>query len=272
MKRKRPILTPHSTSQLPARQELKYVIPQSLADRIALYVRSYCDPDLSLPTGQTEYRITNLYLDSPDLQLLWEKKTLRWARMKARIRTYGERADGPVFVELKRRYGEIVSKTRTKAPRETWAALVDAPTALNPDLFPNSKIDVLEDFCVQCERYRLVPTIALRYDRKPLIGRYDREIRITFDRAVRLAPARGTEFVVDDRDYLPLTFHAGLSTHEPPIVLELKFNRAFPYWMQQLVERFDLDRGSFSKYTRCMDQMLAENLWYAPTALSSMVC
>lgn len=258
-------------SQLPARQELKYVIPQSLADRIALYARSYCDPDTSLPAGQTEYRITNLYLDSPDLQLLWEKKTLRWARMKARIRTYGERAEGPVFVELKRRYGEVVSKTRTKAPRETWATLINTPTALNPALFPNSKIDVLEDFCVQCERYRLVPMIALRYDRQPLIGRHDREIRVTFDRAIRFAPARGAEFIADDRDYLPLTFHAGLSTHEAPIVLELKFNRAFPYWMQQLVERFDLDRGSFSKYTRCMDQMLAENLWYAPTGLGSMV-
>ena len=256
---------------LPARQELKYVIPDSLARRIALFAQTYCDRDASLPPSETVYTITSLYLDSPDLQLYWEKKTLRWERMKVRVRTYGPRSEGPVFAEVKRRYGEVISKTRSMVPRETWKTLVLSPTAFDPALFPKSNVRVLKDFCVQCERYRLRPILSLRYDREPLIGRLDPEIRVTFDRAIRYARVSEPILVEDDVDYTPLTFNAGCYTHEPLVVLELKFNRVFPLWMQQLVERFDLDRGSFSKYMRSIDQMQAELPSYAPTTLGTVL-
>jgi hypothetical protein len=64
-------------------------------------------------------------------------------------------------------------------------------------------------------------------------------------------------------------YEAPAPRSEPPVVLELKFDRSFPLWMQELVERFDLDRGSFSKYGRIVDEMEMAPMFYAPTAHGS---
>jgi hypothetical protein len=254
---------------MPARHELKYIIPESLAQRIAVYASAYCDRDRFLDPGKTEYTITSLYLDSPQLHYFWDKKNLRWDRTKLRVRTYGMQCEGPVFAEVKRRFGDIVSKLRTKVPRETWPTLITSPTAFDPALFPSSKLHVLQDFCIQCERMNLGPLVLVRYDREPFAGRHDRQNRVTLDRSLRHRPAVDPVLSPDDSEYLPVHFSAGVFTCEPRVVLEMKFDRGFPIWMNEMVERFDLDRGSFSKYTRCVDDMQMESMSHAPTAYGS---
>jgi hypothetical protein len=254
---------------VPARHELKYVVPESIAQRIAAYVSAYCDRDRFLDPGETEYTITSLYLDSPDLHFYWDKKNIRWDRVKLRVRTYGLQCQGAIFAEVKRRYGDIVSKSRTIVPRETWASLVNTPTQFDPALFPSSKRHVLHDFCIQCEHMHLLPTVLVRYDREPFAGRYDRQNRVTLDRALRYRSVTDAVLAPNDDDYLPVTYGVGLFTCEPRVVLEMKFDRGFPIWMNELVEHFDLDRGSFSKYTRCVDEMKMESVLHAPTAYGS---
>ena len=254
---------------LPSRHELKYVIPESIAQRVAVYASAYCNRDRFLDPGETKYTITSLYLDSPELHFYWDKKKLRWDRIKLRIRTYGRRSEGPVFAEIKRRYGDIVCKSRTAVPRETWPALITRPTGFDRTSFPSSKLHVLEDFCLQCERMHLRSSVLVRYDREPFAGRHDRQNRITLDRALRYRPVFEPVLAADDREYLPVPFGAGLFTCEPRVVLEMKFDRGFPIWMNELVGQFDLDRGSFSKYTRSVDVMQTESFSHAPTAYGS---
>ena len=61
------------------------------------------------------------------------------------------------------------------------------------------------------------------------------------------------------------------SFDEPLVVLELKFTWSFPRWMQDLVERFDLDRASFSKYSRALDQAMWEPLDCDPAGFRSVL-
>lgn len=258
---------------LPARYELKFVIPEPLVGRVVDFARAYCDSDPHGPEG-APYTITTLYLDGPGLPLWWQKKQLRWDRVKARVRTYGARADGPVFLELKRRYGDVVSKTRLRVPPEAWPALVDEPTTgrgPSDRLEPPGQGGFLDDFRLQCALWRLRPVVAVRYDREALVGRFDRGLRVTFDRAVRWRRVDRAEIPVEEDGFLPLVFGAGVWTPDPRVVLELKFTWAFPRWMQDLVERFDLDRGSFSKYGRAMDQALGEASECDPSAWGSTV-
>jgi hypothetical protein len=260
-----------ATPAVPARYELKYVVPESLARAVSAFARCYCDPDPYLEAGRDEYVLTTLYLDSPDLHLYWDKKTLRWDRLKLRVRAYGDHAESTVFVELKRRYGEVVSKSRTVVPRERWRGLVDAPGAFDRASWPGGGGGVVEDFCLQCLRYRARAVVVLRYDREPLMGRFDSEIRVTFDRGIRFCRTGTPALPGAEGDYLPLLFNAGAWTEEPLVVLELKFTWAFPRWMQELVERFDLDRGSFSKYSRSLDQISWELHDYDPAELRSVL-
>jgi len=253
------------------RFELKYVVPESQARAISAFARCYCDPDPHLVAGEDDYVLTTLYLDSPELHLYWDKKTLRYDRLKLRVRGYGRKADGLVFVELKRRYGDVVSKTRTLVPRDRWAGLVEEPTAFDRTAWAGDGGDVVEDFCLQCVRYRARPIIVLRYDREPLMGRFDPEIRVTFDRGIRFCRTGSLELPAGDDRYLPLVFNAGVWTEEPLVVLELKFTWSFPRWMQDLVERFDLDRASFSKYSRALDQAMWEPLDCDPAGFRSVL-
>jgi len=256
---------------IPARYEIKYVIQESLAQAVADYAQAYCEPDPFLSPGETEYTITTLYMDSPDLRMYWEKKMMFWDRVKLRVRTYGRMADGPVFMELKRRYGDIISKSRTRVERDAWTVLVDDPTAFNAADWPEKRGAVIQDFCMQSILIGARPVVVLRYDRESLVARYDRQLRVTFDRGIRFCRTSCANFPDTDDKYLPLVFGAGLWTPEPRVVLEMKFSNVCPLWMQDMVERFNLDRGSFSKYVRAMDQALDETMSMDPCGIRSMM-
>jgi len=262
-------MSPAATFTLPSRHELKYVVPESIAERVGRCASAYCDRDSYLDPGATRYTITSLYLDTPELHFFWDKKLLRWDRIKLRIRTYGRKSEGPVFVEIKRRYGDIVCKSRTVVPRDMWPTLVVSPPAFDRSLFPSSKLHVLEDFCLQCASMHLRPTILVRYEREPFAGRNDRQNRVTLDRSLRYRSAVDPVLASDDSGYLAVNFGAGLFTCEPRVILEMKFNRGCPIWMMELIERFDLDRGSFSKYVRSVDEMQTDRISHAPTVYRS---
>lgn len=254
---------------IPARYELKYLVPEPVARSIARFARAYCVPDPHLANGEDAYTLTTLYLDSPDLRFHEDKKVLRRDRLKLRVRAYGPAAGGPVFLELKRRYGDVVSKTRTMVEASAWPALVREPTAFDRGAWGGRKPEVVEDFCLQCARYHARPIVAVRYDREPLQGRLDRDVRVTFDRGIRFCRVAEPVVPAPDDLYLPLRFGTGQGLCGGWVVLELKFTWSFPRWMQELVEHFDLDRGSFSKYGRALEQALGELRDHDPAGIRS---
>jgi len=42
----------------------------------------------------------------------------------------------------------------------------------------------------------------------------------------------------------------------PGAILELKFDRLMPFWMKQLIQRFDIRQQSISKYAYCIDAVV----------------
>jgi len=238
------------------RYELKYVVPEECARAIAEHVRPYCDPDPFLE-GEREYTISSLYLDTPTLAHYHQKRIHQRDRVKVRIRTYGMLSDGPVFLELKRRTGDVVVKSRARVPRERWVALASSPGPVEmPDLRALKQY-VVEDFRTHVLGLAMRPVVVVRYDREPYVGRTDPGVRVTFDRRLRFLPA--SEFVLPSRDvdYLPFDYAGVFFAGRSLVVLEIKFDERFPVWVPDLIRRFDLARVSFSKYCNSLERVLS---------------
>ena len=255
-----------------ARYELKYLITERKARRMADFLAAYCVPDPFLGPAGGSYCITSLYFDTLDLRLYWERKTLQPYRMKARVRTYGSRCEGPVFLELKRRCNDVMIKTRAKVPRDRWPdAVAGDPEELATWAKDRAGATMIHDFRSQCVGLSLRPYVSIRYDRVPLVGRFDPGVRVTFDRGLRYRPTKDAWLAPDDREYRPFDFADVFFARESLVVLELKFDGTYPLWMIDAVRRFDLTRESFSKYMATVDLMLTESSTYSPTMWKSVV-
>ncbi len=101
------------------RFELKYIMDEAQALAIRDFVRCYLDLD---PHGEGQpdlsYPVHSLYLDSPSMQLYHSTINGNKNRFKLRVRFYDENQDSPVFLEIKRRMNNIISKKRVGVKRE----------------------------------------------------------------------------------------------------------------------------------------------------------
>src|SRR6185295_9548193 len=101
------------------RFELKYLVPESVALRVRDFVRSYLELDefgATLPNFS--YPVHSLYLDSDDLYIYHTTINGDKNRFKLRLRYYEDRADAPVFFEIKRRVNSVIMKQRGGVRRE----------------------------------------------------------------------------------------------------------------------------------------------------------
>ena len=115
------------------RFEQKYIIHPALVPKIREYIKPFCIAD---PNGKgkiPEYAVTTLQLDTPTMDLALAKERKTFARFKLRIRTYGEGGSAPVFLELKRKVGGVIIKSRAKMKMEQYKGDNDGkPIVLNP--------------------------------------------------------------------------------------------------------------------------------------------
>ena len=107
------------------RYELKYVIPEQKALAIRDFLRCYLDVDNNcLGQPDLSYPVHSLYLDSPGMALYHSTINGDKNRLKLRIRFYNELEDTPVFLEIKRRMNNIISKKRVGIPRLTAQSVI----------------------------------------------------------------------------------------------------------------------------------------------------
>ncbi len=232
-----------------ARYEFKYLIRPAAQAWIREVARIYSDPD---PYGDDgTYDVCSLYFDTWDWKLALQTVEGVRNRMKIRIRTYGFTPDMPVFAENKSRVGTTILKTRAQIPREHLAMLAlgePAPEggylAARPSHQPH-----YDGFRNMLDLLDLRPRLWVAYQREAYGSTYGDGARLTFDRLLRVqawdpdSPDRP-----DDAAWQRVALDA-------PIILELKFNNAFPAWMKTVVHEMELRRTSCSKYAQGVEQL-----------------
>lgn len=236
------------------RFEQKFMLHPRLVAPVREFIRPFCIPD---PNGRgdiPEYIVTTLQLDTPLMDLALAKERKAFSRFKLRIRTYGTDAPpkAPIFLEIKRKVGNVIIKSRAKLNRATY----HEKTVTHPDTAALLKTP--KDNAVQLEFCRVVneigarPKILIRYIRESYFGANDDYARITFDR--RISYRRTREWLLPGPEvaawkyWRPMDVQEAFRRDYAAYIFELKSMRDSPTWMLETIERFNLVNTGFCKY------------------------
>lgn len=114
------------------RYEKKYIIDEDTFHKLTYHIADYMNPDAYNRNGEA-YRISNIYYDTENDQLIRASIEKPVYKEKLRLRAYGtpELTDN-VFVEIKKKYDGIVNKRRTSM------TLQEAYDFLDDDICPDN--------------------------------------------------------------------------------------------------------------------------------------
>lgn len=238
------------------RLELKFLVDEIVAERVRQQIRPVCTADRHSAEGRRSggsgYLINSLYLDTPALAFHEAKERGDPDRVKLRVRTYSELS--PATLEVKRRRSNVIDKRRAVVDRENVA---EAARGSHPAGDVSER--VVEEFAHIMATSGAHPRLNVRYEREAYESQVDPYARVTFDRNIRVRPARDWDLFPDEVGWCRFDEHwryTDLPTH--PVILELKCETAVPWWMSDLIRRNDLGQSSFSKYSVgiCLTRML----------------
>jgi len=229
------------------RFEKKYLVPytqlQALRERLAPFLRPDSFAGLE-KYGYPEYTVRSIYFDSHDKKSVDEKIAGVEERKKLRIRGYDLENEGSkVFLEVKRKLGNRIYKTRALIPfSKTPDFLCFGPDNETVALLEKQKQhdDALR-FMFLLKKNNMAPLNLIVYEREAYHGKFNSDLRITFDKNIRseLYPSlRGL-------------YHEGNLTYiwENHFILEVKyFDPPMPGFVKTIIEDFKLQSQALSKY------------------------
>lgn len=232
------------------RQEYKYLVPNELLPKLREMLLPYVvlDPHAAREPLKL-YTVRSIYFDTPSLQFYYEKIEGFKDRKKLRIRSYYEYSpESKLFLEIKRKYERSVFKnralTRYNNARDVFSGGDFKPFMLNGSKNSNCYKDA-EQFLFHIYKMKLRPTILIVYEREAYFDKFDKTVRITFDRNLRSFPYPSIDELFRNSRLTP-----SMPNH---FVLEVKFNRFMPSWIKSIIGHFGFRWQSVSKYTICID-------------------
>ncbi len=212
------------------RYELKYLITKKQKEKLVEVMEPFMQAD---HFGRST--ICNIYYDTPDYALI--KRSLEGPvyKEKLRLRSYGRaRKDGPVFIEIKKKYKGVVYKRRIAALEEEATAYLNKDIPLAHPCQISEELDYFKEF------YKtLRPSMVISYEREAFFGKEDENFRMTFDENI----------LWRDEDLSLCDEIGGTSILEPDrVLLEVKVSDAMPLWLAEFLSAEKIFKTSFSKY------------------------
>jgi hypothetical protein len=224
------------------RMELKFVVSRAQREALTDEIARHLAPD---PFGDANgaYPTVDLYYDSPDHELYWQRWRDWTSRRKLRLRVYGGGATAAApsaFLEIKHSLDGRICKRRVAL--EAGEALAVAAGAPPPAGLPRGGQRLVEEIQTFVRSYALTPMAVVRCERQAFVGRDEEaDLRVTFDQNVGW---RRRDLVPrpDDRDM------DGTVLGDDPCVLEVKVDLTTPRWLVELITREGCVMSSHSKY------------------------
>ncbi|MEZ5084510.1 MAG: polyphosphate polymerase domain-containing protein [Bacteroidales bacterium] len=232
------------------RFEYKYIVHNKYLAPLREAVLPFLELDnFAFSETNNEYTVRSIYFDTPQYDFYYEKVEGIKNRKKVRLRGYNTFEKGSqVFLEIKRKYDIPIIKYRAPLLYENALKIFQEKNlngyAINKfenlDGYQNSK-----RFFFQVFSKNLRPVVTVVYEREPYYSKFDRTVRITFDKNLRSIGYPALENLYSEQGLL-----SSLADH---FILEVKFNNYFPSWLNPLISRFGLLKQSASKYVISMD-------------------
>ncbi|MBI3020241.1 MAG: polyphosphate polymerase domain-containing protein [Parcubacteria group bacterium] len=181
-----------------------------------------------------------MYYDSPRFYYYWEKIDGASRRKKIRVRTYrrnGRDFSPDIFLEIKRKRDAVILKDRLSLNKtdigKNWKLEIG-----NWKLVDARSTRVLDEYLFEAKSRCLAPKVLIVYSREPYVGKYNQNVRITFDFGIR-AKRSDNLFALDGG-------FADVSGTK--VVMEVKFKGALPFYIDRILKDFNLSRVPYSKY------------------------
>lgn len=228
------------------RYEHKFLIAERLVPAIRSFARSTSTLD-RYARADGAYSIRSLYFDTPSLALYAANGREQGHRFKIRARMYPDAPEGAYFLEVKRRCLDVIVKTRAPVPCDRWREAIDCDGATLAALTERSRSAVLA-FAAKVHSHHLEPVLLVQYEREAYVSDIDSYARLTLDREICVQPMTDLDLRADPRRWRFVDHAAQTQSSGSLAVLELKFERRPPAWMDTMVQRLELVRYSFSKY------------------------
>jgi SPX domain protein involved in polyphosphate accumulation len=236
---------------MPFRNEKKYLVPTNKLENIRKRLDTFVQPDYfgEQNDGFPEYTVRSIYFDSFQKNAYQEKVDGIKERKKLRIRAYGDYYNGcKVFLEIKRKVEYMVIKNR---------AFVSYDQIENILLFGNiedyfsekdrKQIDDGIRFLFNLKKYNQNPTNLIVYEREAYFGKFNKDVRITFDKNIRSMNNPLLSDLFNETNLKPLW--------KNKFILEIKyFSGIMPIWLRSIVQEFKLKNESLSKYMQGVDE------------------
>ena len=197
------------------------------------------------------YEIRSVYFDSPFRRSFFEKTNGINVRIKLRIRYYPDFQNGDqelVFIELKKKINENVSKIRVLAPFVEAFKIIDNSTPEAQKFYKEALREDknnLEEIWYLKKRFHLQPVCVVSYNRQPYMDKMEKRFRITFDRDIRV---RNYNFDLHDG--------SGNKYIIPPniCVLEVKFSSFIPKWAIGILQKNGVLQQKMSKFASGLER------------------
>ena len=152
------------------RYEIKYLLTRRQKDEILKAMEPYMSID-----GYGHSSIRNIYYDTPDFRLIRQSLEKPVYKEKLRVRSYGIAGENDtVFVELKKKYKDVVYKRRISMPQLQAENALIGKAAL-PDSQIGSEITYALDFYKN-----LQPSVFLSYEREAFFEKNNSFLFISF--------------------------------------------------------------------------------------------
>ncbi|SDX51575.1 VTC domain-containing protein [Ruminococcaceae bacterium YAD3003] len=212
------------------RYEIKYFLTKTQKEALMKEMDGRMQSD---KYGRTTIR--NIYYDTDSFRLIRDSLDHPVYKEKLRIRSYQRAEIGDmVFVEIKKKFEDVVYKRRVAMPRIAAEYWIDyrKPLAFGSQI--TSEIDYLVDF------YEGLSAKAfLSYEREAFSDNKNPEFRLTLDENIL---ARDTELNLGNDIWgQPLLPH-GMT------LMEVKIAGAMPLWMANFLSSNNIQKVSYSKY------------------------
>jgi hypothetical protein len=202
------------------------------------------DPHL-LDIPGNSYPVTSLYFDSPQIEDYYDKSAGLLRRKKVRARIYKDYLDDTVdyiWLEIKRKHGATVFKKRVKLSHTQWEEFSRYGGRIPPSgEFSQQEQEILDEIIWNINDDISKPVAFVRYKRRPYILK-GTDLRVTFDYEIETCHKK-------DLCYPTSVIPVG----DGVTVMELKFNRQLPHWINFIIRKHNLTYDQFSKYARSME-------------------
>ncbi len=223
------------------RYEIKYMMTRQQKEQLLKVMAEHMALD---EYGRTT--ICNLYFDTDSYRLIRRSIEKPAYKEKLRVRSYGTATKtSPVFVELKKKYEDVVYKRRISMPENEAVKWLGGKKDLEHHTQISDEIDYVRGYYEG-----LKPVVYLSYEREAFYSKDGSDFRVTFD-----------ENILARETHLNLEAGAWGTPLLPRnmVLMELKTPGGIPLWMTQFLSAHHIYKTSFSKYGTAYETMIYPN-------------